>query len=332
MAFDMDKIPRVHINFLPTPLTGLKRLSEALGGPRILIKRDDLTGLALGGNKTRKLEFLLGEALSRNCDVVITGGAIQSNHCRQTAAAAAVSGLECHLALGGEPPAFPEGNLLLDYLFGAVVHWCGERRKGEQIPEIAEQLRSEGHTPYIIPYGGSNAVGALGFVAAVSELKEQLSARNDRVDYVVIPSSSGGTHAGLAVGADLYDLALKVIGIGIDEKGPDEAPYESHLAALANQIAEKLGIEQTYAANQFRMRYEYLGGGYAVVGNLEREAIRLTAKYEGILLDPVYTGRAMGGLIDMIRNKEFAPGDTVLFWHTGGAPALFAYARELAGR
>ncbi len=134
MAFDMDEIPRVHINFLPTPLTGLKRLSEALGGPRILIKRDDLTGLALGGNKTRKLEFLLGEALSRNCDVVITGGAIQSNHCRQTAAAAAAAGLECHLALGGEPPAFPEGNLLLDYLFGAVVHWCSEQRKGRANP------------------------------------------------------------------------------------------------------------------------------------------------------------------------------------------------------
>ena len=329
MAFDIDRVPRVRINFLPTPLVELKRLRRALGGPRILMKRDDMTGLALGGNKTRKLEFLLGEALSRNCDTVITGGAMQSNHCRQTSAAAAAVGLECHLALGGEKPLFPEGNLLLDHLLGAIVHWCGEHKKGERIPEIVEKLRSEGRKPYVIPFGGSNAVGALGFVAAISELKDQIFALNEKIDYLVVPSSSGGTHAGIAVGVDIYDLPMEVLGIGIDRGEPGEPSYESELATIANQTAERLGIESRYNASSFRMRYQYFGGGYAVLGDLEREAIALLAKTEGILLDPVYTARAMGGLIDMIRSKEFSPGDTVLFWHTGGIPALFGYAREL---
>lgn len=332
MKSNLDKMHRVQVTFLPTPLVELKRLGSLLGGPRIWIKRDDLTGLALGGNKTRKLEFLLGDALSQNCDAVITGGAIQSNHCRQTSAAAAAVGLECHLALGGEQPQFPEGNLLLDYLFGATIHWCGEQRKGERIPEIAENLRAQGRKPYMIPFGGSNAVGALGFVAAIAELKEQLMAQNTQIDYIVIPSSSGGTHAGMAVGVDMFAPSTRVIGIGIDRGEPGEPPYESELAALANLASEKLGVESTYAPSDFQMRYKYLGGGYGVVGDLEREAIQLVAKHEGVLLDPVYSGRTMGGLIDMIRNKEFAPTDNVLFWHTGGTPALFEYARELVIR
>ncbi len=329
MTRSVEDLPRVRINFLPTPLVELKRLAGVLNGPRILMKRDDLTGLALGGNKTRKLEFLLGEALSQGCDAVITGGAAQSNHCRQTAGAAAAVGLECHLALGGEKPASPDGNLLLDHLFGAIIHWCGDQTKGEHIPEIAEKLRSNGRNPYIIPYGGSNAVGAMGFVTAISELKEQLSARNERVDFVIIPSSSGGTHAGMTVGLDIYDLPTQIIGIGIDKGESGEPPYESELAGLADQIAKELGLAPRYTESDFQMRYDYFGQGYGVVSELEREAMDLTAMYEGILLDPVYTGRAMGGLIDMIRNKEFTSSDTVLFWHTGGTPALFQYAKEL---
>jgi len=322
-------MPRARIIYVPTPLIELRRLSAALGGPRILMKRDDLTGLALGGNKTRKLEFLLGEALSRKCDAVITGGAMQSNHCRQTAAAAAAVGLECHLALGGEPPVFPEGNLLLDRLFGATVHWCGGCGKGERIPEIAEELRLQGRTPYIIPFGGSNAVGAMGFVAAIAELKAQMSAQNMGIDHIVLPSSSGGTHAGIAVGVDVFGLALNVIGIGIDRGSPGEPSYESELATLANQVSEKLDVDPKYTAGAFRMRYEYFGAGYAAIGDPEREAIRLVGAYEGILLDPVYTGRAMGGLIDMIRRNEFAAHDAVLFWHTGGIPAVFTHAKDL---
>lgn len=330
MTLSLDQLPRVPLLFLPTPLTELKRLSRHLGGPRIFIKRDDLTGLGLGGNKTRKLEFLLGEALRQGCDTVITGGAAQSNHCRQTAAAAAAVGLECHLALGGERPPFPEGNLLLDGLFGAVVHWCGEQKKGERIPEIAETLRSKGRRPYVIPFGGSNATGALGFVAAISELASQIASLNIPLHHLVFSSASGGTHAGIAVGIEVSHLDIEAIGIAIDRAGPGDPPYEAELATIANQVAEKLELPFTFTAGDLRMKYGYLGRGYGVVGPLEREAIQLVAREEGVLLDPVYTGRTMGALIDMIRKKEFASGDTVLFWHTGGIPALFEHARELA--
>jgi len=329
MAIDIDTLPRVRINFLPTPLVELKRLGSFLGGPTILMKRDDMTGVALGGNKTRKLEFLLGEAVAQRCDTVITGGAMQSNHCRQTAGAAAIVGLECHLALGGERPDAAEGNLMLDYLFGATVHWCGEHKKGERIPEIAEELRSRGRRPYVIPFGGSNATGAMGFVAAVRELKEQLNARHVRVDCIVIPSASGGTHAGMTTGSDVFGLDTRIVGIAIDRAEPGEPAYEAELAALANQIAQKLGAPAAYLPGSFEMKYDYFGRGYAAVGDLEREAIRLAASREGVLMDPVYSGRALGGMIDMIRNKELAAGQTVLFWHTGGTPALFEMSGEV---
>ncbi len=327
MTVDIDTLPRAHVCFLPTPLTELRRLSSVLGGPTILMKRDDMTGVALGGNKTRKLEFLLGDAAAQGCDTVITGGAMQSNHCRQTAGAAAMVGLECHLALGGERPDTVEGNLLLDHLFGAKIHWCGEQKKGERIPEIAEKLRSEGRRPYVIPFGGSNATGAMGFVAAVRELGEQLRAQNGKIDCLIIPSASGGTHAGITVGADVFGLSTRILGIAIDRAAPGEPAYEAELAALANLVAEKLGTRAAYSPDSFEMRYDYFGAGYAAVGDLEREAIRLGASLEGVLMDPVYSGRALGGMIDMIRNKELSAGQTVLFWHTGGTPALF----ELAG-
>ncbi len=325
---DLGRLPRARLCQLPTPLVELPRLSARLGGPRLLMKRDDLTGLGLGGNKTRKLEFLLGDALAGGCDTVVTGGAMQSNHCRQTAAAAAAAGLACHLALGGEAPPVPEGNLLLDHLLGAVVHWCGGHGKGEDIPAIAERLRAEGRRPYVIPFGGSNAVGATGFVAAVAELAPQLEAAG-RIDAVVLPSASAGTHAGTMVGRDACDLEMEIVGIAIDRPGPGQPPYEAALAALANDVARRVGMEARYTAAQFQTRYGYFGGGYAVVGDAEREAIRLVARTEGILLDPVYTGRAMAGLIDMVRSQAFSAGQTVLFWHTGGLPALFDHAKDL---
>jgi len=329
MTLDWNGVPRVRITCLPTPVVELRRLSEALGGPRIWMKRDDLTGLGMGGNKTRKLEFLLGEALAQGCDTVLTGGAAQSNHCRQTAAASAVCGLECHLALGGEAPEIPEGNLLLDLLFGATVHWCGEERKGERLPDLAADLRAAGRKPYLIPYGGSNAVGALGFVAAAEELAEQLPAMGGRVDAVVFPSSSGGTHAGITVGVESLGLEARVLGIGIDRREPGEQPFEQELAGLANEVAVRLGRRPRYREADFEVRQEFLGQGYGVLGEREREAIRLAARLEGILVDPVYTGRALGGLVEMIRGGELSSADTVVFWHTGGAPALFAYGREL---
>lgn len=328
----LDALPRVRLGFFPTPFVKLERLGRLLGGPRLFMKRDDLTGLALGGNKTRKLEYLLGEALDQGCDSVVTGGAAQSNHCRQTAAAAAATGLECHLALGGEPPESPNGNLLLDQLFGAKIHWCGEGRKGERIPEIAEGLRHAARRPYAIPYGGSNALGAAGFVAAVRELQGDLKKERVEADHLVVASSSGGTQAGLTVGLDLFELHTRVTGIAID-KGETEGPtYESFLADLSNELAVSLGMPARYGTDEFLVRHEYLGLGYGVVGELEREAIRFVAEQEGILLDPVYAGRAMGGLIDLIRQGEFSPGETVVFWHTGGVPALFAHARDLGSQ
>lgn len=325
-------LPRYPLGFFPTPLVKLPRLTERLSGPRIFMKRDDQTGLGLGGNKVRKLEFLVGEALAQGCDTLITGGAAQSNHCRQTAAAAAACGLACHLALGGEAPATPEGNLLLDQLFGAEIHWTGELRKGEKIPEIAESLRSAGHKPYVVPYGGSNTTGAAGFVEAVRELTQQLAQLGETITHIVFASSSGGTQAGLTVGKSLFGWDGKLIGIGIDKGASGDVPFAEHVLQLANATAERLGIASRFSASDLTIRDDYLGDGYGVVGELERRAIRTVAQTEGILLDPVYTGRAMGGLIDMIERGELSPEQSVLFWHTGGIPALFPYARDLIKR
>jgi len=325
-------LPRHPLGFFPTPLVKLPRLTERLAGPRLFMKRDDQTGLGLGGNKVRKLEFLVGEALAQGCDTLITGGAAQSNHCRQTAAAAAACGLACHLVLGGEAPATPEGNLLLDRLFGAEIHWTGELRKGEKIPEIAESLRSAGHKPYVVPYGGSNTTGAAGFVEAVRELTQQLAQLGETITHIVFASSSGGTQAGLTVGKSLFGWDGKLIGIGIDKGASGDVPFAEHVLQLANATAERLGIASRFSASDLTIRDDYLGDGYGVVGELERRAIRTVAQTEGILLDPVYTGRAMGGLIDMIERGELSPEQSVLFWHTGGIPALFPYARDLIKR
>lgn len=327
MCSYFDNIPRVNILNLPTPLVELKRLSKHLEGPNIYLKRDDMTGLGLGGNKTRKLEFLLGEALSQNCDSIIMPGDIQSNCCRQAAAAAAAVGLQCHLALSGDKPEYAEGNLLLDYIFGAVIHWCGEYNNGEKVPEIAEKLSAEGRKPFIIPYGGSNSTGAIGFAYAVCEIKKQLASENINLDYIIIPSSSGGTHAGASVGVDICGLTSKVIGVGIDKNSP--GVYEEELAELSNETSTRLGFNKIYVPKDFTMDYNYFGDGYGLIGNLEREAINLTGKYEGILLDPVYNGRAMGALIDMIRNKKFKKNENVLLWHTGGIQAVFMRGREI---
>lgn len=325
----IEQQARHPLGFLPTPVHALPRLSELLGGPRILIKRDDQTGLALGGNKTRKLEYLVADALAQGCDTLITAGAAQSNHCRQTAAAAALTGMACHLALGGQAPALADGNLLLDCLLGARCHWSGDLRKGEGIGEIAEQLRRSGSRPYVIPYGGSNDIGALGFVSAIRELRGQLEQMGERVTHSVFASSSGGTQAGLVVGRALFGLDMALIGIGIDKGEAGDAPFREQVLRLTERIAARLGLEPCIGAADVVVRNDWLGAGYGVVGDPEREAIKLVARTEGILLDPVYTGRAMAGLIAMIRGGELSGADTVLFWHTGGAPALFPYASAL---
>ena len=319
---------KLNLGFLPTPITKLSNLSNALNGPEILIKRDDLTGLALGGNKTRKLEFILQEAINNDCDTIITAGAIQSNHCRQTAAAAAYLNMECHLVLGGSAPKTPEGNLLLNNLLGASIHWAGKNRKGEDIPNIFERLKSEGKKPFVVPYGGSNELGAYAFSYAVEELTNQFD--TSKITHVVFASASGGTHAGLMLGKALSNQDFKVVGISIDKVSSPAKPFEDVIIDLANQTSRYINANLNFSKNDLILNGNYVGEGYGVIGDLERNAISLMARHEGILLDPVYTGRAMGGLIDMIKNGEFAKSDKVLFWHTGGAPALFSYSSELA--
>lgn len=322
-------LPRKQLGFFPTPITEMKRLTKTLAGPRLFLKRDDMTGLAFGGNKTRKLEFLIGDALSKGCDTIITGGAEQSNHCRQTAAACAASGLECHLVLGGSEPDFSKGNLLLDKLFGAKIHWDGEYRKGEKIPKISEELYQSGRKPYIIPYGGSNTIGVAGYIEAVREIKLQLTEMNQKISHIVFASSSGGTHAGLVLGKYIYSQDFKLIGIEIDKAEYEGLSYPDHLLKLANSAAVFFGVENSFSQKDFILRNEYLGGGYGVVGELEKDSIKLLARTEGIIVDPVYTGRAFGALVDMIRRDEFTSNDTVLFWHTGGTPSIFSYGNEI---
>ncbi|MDT8307850.1 MAG: D-cysteine desulfhydrase family protein [Anaerolineae bacterium] len=318
---------RVRIAHLPTPLEKLDRLGKHLGGPEIYIKRDDQTGLATGGNKTRKLEFLVADALAHNCDYLITTGAPQSNHCRQTAAAAAQFGLGCGLVLRGQSAgARMTGNLLLDRLLGAHLYWTEDQPGSEVIARVAAEQRSLGRNPYVIPLGGSNVMGATGYVMAMKELTEQLEAQRLNIDFIVFASSSGGTQAGIVLGAIVYDFRGQILGISVDH---DADSLKTIASALATATATHLGLGPCSVAGRVQVNDDYLGEGYAKVGEPEREAIQLVAQLEGILLDPVYTGRAMAGLIDLIRWGAFTRGQKVLFWHTGGTAALPAFTDKL---
>lgn len=323
----LSQFPRASVAILPTPLNPLPRLSARLGGPALWVKRDDQTGLAFGGNKLRKLEFLLGEAQARDADTLVTTGAPQSNHARQTAAAAARAGLRCTLVLRGNPPAEVTGNILLDRLLKAEIVWAGGRPAPEVMDEVVDELQAGGRRPFAIPLGGSNAIGALGYVAAMYELVEQCRAMSVSFDAVVFATSSGGTQAGMVAGARAVGYAGRVVGISVDHPAGE---FKQTLVPLANATAERLALSASFEAGDFDVRDDYLGGGYGVMGDPEREAIALAAQSEGLLVDPVYTGRALAGLIDLIRKGEFKPGQNVLFWHTGGTPALFAYAAQLA--
>jgi D-cysteine desulfhydrase len=318
-----DRVSLVHT---PTWLEKLDRLSKYLGGPDIYIKRDDQTGLATGGNKTRKLEFLVADALAKGCDHLVTIGSPQSNHCRQTAAAAAKFGLGCALVLGGEAPDVITGNLLLDNILGAHLYWCGDRNRQEVMGEVMAELRVMGRSPYPIPLGGSNVWGASGYVLAMQELMTQLTADHRNIDFIIHASSSGGTQAGMIVGAEAYGFRGQILGISIDRPAEE---LQMHVAALATATATHLGLGMLPIAEKVEVNDDYLGDGYAQVGETEREAIDLVAHLEGILLDPVYTARAMGGLIDLIRWGAFTRGQSVLFWHTGGTAALPAFAHKL---
>jgi D-cysteine desulfhydrase family pyridoxal phosphate-dependent enzyme len=319
-------IPRLRFAHLPTPVEELIRLPEVLGGgPRILIKRDDQTGLAFGGNKTRKLEFLVAEARDQGAKTLISGGALQSNHCRQTVAAAARFGFECILVLTGDKPEQPSANLLLDQLFGAQVVYVPDRKDRDRIlQQTFDRAANEGKKPYLVPYGGSSPTGALGYAFAVKELMEQ----NVHADWIVFATSSGGTHAGLMLGQRVFGYKGKVLGISIDESLEWLMSHVSELASLASTKLEK---PMQFTPADVLANADYCKAGYGVLTEPEREAIHLFAKHEGLLLDPVYTGRAAAGMIDLIRNGFFRNDETLLFLHTGGQPALFAnqYANDI---
>lgn len=323
----MHTVPRLHFAHLPTPIEPLPRLSALLGGPHLFIKRDDQTGLALGGNKTRKLEFLVAEAQSMGARTLVSAGAMQSNHCRQTAAAAARFGLGCILVLTGEDDDGPTGNHLLDLLFGAQIVPVGDRADRDRVlMESFNKARADGLSPYLVPYGGSSPTGALGYAFAVQEVLTQ----GQHADWMVFGSSSGGTHAGMVLGQRLFGYSGKMLGISIDEPAAD---LRASVAALASAASDKLGPHIAFLPDDVIADDTYCAAGYGVLTDIEREAVQLFARYEGILLDPVYTGRAAGGMIDLVRKGFFKADENVLFWNTGGQPALFAslYQTHLIG-
>jgi len=314
--------PKVKIAHLPTPLHQLERLTAELGGPEIWIKRDDLTGHAFGGNKIRKLEYLIADALAQGADTLITAGAVQSNHCRQTAGAAARFGMDCVLVLEGDEVSEHTGNVLLDLLFGAELVWAHDRKLNDALQATFEAESQTERRPYLVPFGGSTPIGSAGYVEALGEFLDQ----GIGVDRIIVPVTSGGTTSGLLAGAHLHGFGGEITAIRI---GRYEGAVLERLAAHAKETAALFGEQIEISPSEIDVREGYLTPGYAVLTELEREAILTFARLEGILLDPVYTGRAAGGMLDLIRTGEIGANERVLFWHTGGTPALFAYGDEL---
>jgi L-cysteate sulfo-lyase len=325
---DIARFPRIRLGHFPTPLEPLHNLTRLLGGPRLWIKRDDCTGLSTGGNKTRKLEFLMAEAQARDADVVITQGATQSNHARQTAAAAAKLGMRCHILLedrtGSTAVDYTDnGNVLLDRLHGATV----ERRAGgsdmqAEMEAVALRLQQEGRRPYVIPGGGSNPLGALGYVNAALELSHQSSEMGLRIDALVHATGSAGTQAGLVTGLVAMNSAIRLLGIGV--RAPREK-QEAMVFDLACRTWALLGLRGEPPREAVQANSDYVGGGYGVPTPGMVEAVTLLARSEGLLLDPVYSGKGMAGLIDLVRQGRFERDQNIVFLHTGGSAALFGY-------
>jgi D-cysteine desulfhydrase family pyridoxal phosphate-dependent enzyme len=336
-----ESVPRTPLAILPTPLHEAARLRDALGGPskapRIFIKRDDLTGLALGGNKARKLEFLVADAVRQGADVLITTGATQSNHARMTAAAARAAGLDCHLVLTSKSaaPAL-QGNLLLDHIYGATVHHVPAPddprialgNDEAKVREVEASLRARGRHPYVIAVGGSSAVGTLGYTLATAELVEQMSAARLQPSRVYYASGSRGTQAGLTLGAKACDARYRLYGVAVSTGEPEKT--ERALNA-ANGAASLLGISTRAVRDDFFTDSNFIGEGYGIPTRECLDAISILARSEGILLDPCYTGKAMGALVTHVRRGELGAGEDVVFLHTGGAPGVFTadFAREV---
>ena len=324
----LTNFPRVRITHGPTPLEFMPRLTEALGGPNLYIKRDDCTGLGSGGNKPRKLEFLMADAVHHGADTIITQGATQSNHARQTVAIAVKMGMKCEILLedrtGSKVDNYKKsGNVFLDHLFGARVQEVpGGTDMNAAMATLADALRAKGQKPYIIPGGGSNPIGALGYVTCALEMVNQFNTQDLRVDCVVHATGSAGTQAGLVVGLEGTRSQIPVLGIGV--RAAKEA-QETNVYNLAVKTAELLGVAGSIKRESVMANCDYVGGGYGVPTPGMIEAVTLVARLEGILLDPVYSGKGMAGLIDLCRKGHFKKGENVVFLHTGGAVALYGY-------
>ncbi len=324
----LSRFPRVRLAHLPTPLEPMDRLTAELGGPRLWVKRDDATGLGTGGNKTRKLEFLMADALSQGADVVITQGALQSNHVRQTAAAAAKLGVKCNVLLENrvetdDPDYRLSGNVLLDHLFGATISErpAGANMNAEMELE-AEKLKAGGSKPYIIPGGGSNRVGALGYVNCALELISQANDRDLVIDHVVHATGSTGTQAGFVAGLMAMNSGIPTLGISVRA---EKTIQEENVFKLAVETAEYIGAPGAVERADIVANSDYVGGGYGVPTKGMIEAVTLAARMEGLLFDPVYSGKGLAGLFDLVRKGHFGDAGNIVFLHTGGAAALFAY-------
>ena len=330
----LAKFPRLRFAHLPTPLEPMTNLSRVLDGPNIWVKRDDCTGLAGGGNKTRKLEFLMADAEQQGADTIITQGAVQSNHARQTAAIAAKLGYECYLLLenrtGSDDPDFlANGNVLLDDIYNArLSDFPAGTDMNQEMLGLAEELRAAGKKPYIVPGGGSNRIGALGYVNAAYELVGQCNDQGLKVDHIVHATGSTGTQAGLVTGLTAIHSGIELMGISV--RGPKEA-QEENVYRLACETADFIGSSAALNRSDVVANSDYVGEGYGIPTDGMIEAVEMTARHESILLDPVYSGKGMAGLIDLVRQGFYRRGENIVFIHTGGAQALSGY-RSLFGQ
>jgi len=330
----LAKFPRLRITHGPTPLEPMHRLTAALGGPNLWIKRDDCTGLATGGNKTRKLEYLVADAMQQGADTLITQGATQSNHARQTAAIAAKMGMECHIILedrtGYRHADYQHsGNVFLDHLYGAHLNEVpGNTPMDKAMEDLAAQLRAKGRKTYTIPGGGSNALGALGYVTAALELADQAMNMGLNIDELVHATGSAGTQAGLVVGMEGARTQIPVLGIGV--RAPRQ-PQEDKVFMLAQQTAELLGVPGSVAREKVVANCDHIGAGYGIPTPGMMEAVTMLARLEGILLDPVYSGKGMAGLIHLVRTGHYRKGQNIVFLHTGGAVGLYGYMHAFEG-
>ncbi len=325
---DLTAFPRVQLGHLPTPLEHLPRLSEALGGPEIWIKRDDCTGLSTGGNKTRKLEFLMAEAIEQGAEMVLTQGAVQSNHARQTAAAAAKLGFKCHLLLENrtgstESLYLDNGNVLLDTLHGATYeHRPADLDMHQELLDAAAKFEAQGVKTYVIPGGGSNPTGALGYVNCGIELMNQINSTGLQFDHIIHATGSQGTQAGLVAGFKMVSSPIPILGIGV--RAPKDK-QEAAVLALTEKTLAQFPNAPAVTKEDVVANCNYVGEGYGIPSEGGIEAIKMLAELEGLLFDPVYSAKGMAGMIDLIRKGEFKKGQRIIFLHTGGSVALFGY-------